>query len=430
MKKHIVLSGIFTVFALLQLPFVQSSAQEANYDESKIPAYSLPDPLVSETGTPIRDSADWKNKRRPEVLELFRTHVYGHMPGNRTEMREISVETLFSDENALGGLATMKQFAMHLSRNGKTLSLGLLLFIPNEAAKPVPAFVGLNFGGNHTIHDDPGILMTKSWVRNNKATGITDNRANESTRGRSKSRWQAERIVKRGYALATMYYGDIDPDFDDGFNNGVHQLFNEKKPGPDGWGSIAAWAWGLSRIMDYFEQESTIDHTRIALMGHSRLGKTSLWAGAQDERFAIVISNNSGCGGAALSRRAIGETVARINSSFPHWFCENFTKYNGNESELPVDQHMLIALMAPRPVYVASAEEDRWADPKGEFLSAYHASPVYRLFGLECIESSEQPPVSTPVMNSIGYHIRPGRHDVTEYDWDRYMDFADKHLGK
>ncbi len=405
---------------------VRAQNINANYDEAKVPAYSLPDPLVV-GGDRIRTAEAWKANGRAQVLRLFESHMFGKTPGGRPPGMRFEVKS--TDRQALAGTAIRKEVSVRFGASEDSPGMMILLYLPKEAKGRVPMFVGLNFSGNHGVRSEPGITLSRSWMRNR--SGVVDNRATEETRGAGASSWAVEKILARGYGLATVYYGDLDPDFDDGFQNGVHPLFyraGQTRPDPDQWGAIGAWAWGLSRIVDYLEKDPDVDASRVAVMGHSRLGKAALWAGAQDERFGIVISNDSGCGGAALSKRVFGETVKIINNAFPHWFCGNFKVFNDKESELPFDQHMLIALMAPRPVYVASAQEDQWADPKGEFLGLRHADPVYGLFGKEGLGADEMPGVNQPVGKSNGYHVRTGKHDVTDYDWERYLDFADKHF--
>lgn len=408
-----------------------AGAPPANYDEAKVGDDPLPDPLVLDDGMRVTDVESWVKRRRPELLQLFRAQVYGRSPKPE---KPIALELLSMDREALGGLAMRKQVRIYPTGDREGPRMDLLLYIPNAAKKPVPAFLGLNFGGNQTVSKDPGIAITTSWVRDDKEHGVVDHKATEATRGAQESRWQIEKVLNRGYATGTIYYGDIEPDHPEGWKASLRGALAEGGAGaairPDDWGAVAAWAWGLSRALDYLESDDDIDSRRVIVHGHSRLGKAALWAGAQDQRFAMVISNNSGCGGAALSKRNFGETVERINTAFPHWFCGNFRHYNGHEADLPVDQHELIALIAPRPVYVASATEDLWADPKGEFLAAVNAERVYRLFGKVGLGTDEMPAPDRPIGEAIGYHLRTGEHDITAYDWDRYLDFADKRLAK
>ena len=414
---------IVSFLLLLTLPWLSNAQQfVANYDEAKVPAYTLPDPLVFNDGSAVVSKKDW-DKRRKEIYDIFEKEVFGVVPEWKGSVKSTVVSR---KTNAIDGLAKRKEVRLDLTNGDRKISVMILIYLPQNS-KDAPIFLSYNFDGNHTTTKESDVLIPDSWVGNSKEYGILNNRANESGRGEAISRWPIKEIVSRGFGVATVYYGDVDPDFNDGFKNGIHQLFDSKRDSAS-WGSIAAWSWGLSRIMDYFETDKEIDAKKVIVMGHSRLGKTSLWAGASDQRFAMTISNNSGCGGAAISRRKFGETVGRINTAFPHWFCDNFKKYNDKEELMPVDQHELIALIAPRPVYVASAAEDLWADPKGEFLSCVYASPVYKLLGLKGFPAKEMPALSKPIFGNISYHIRPGKHDVTLYDWQCYMDFAARYF--
>ena len=400
-----------------------AQAPPANYDEAKVPAYTLPPLLVLNDGTPVRRAADWA-RRRAEILALLESQMFGRAPG-RPEALTFAVESL--EKTALGGKAIRKQ----VSISARGLSMRLLLYLPANATSPVPVFVGLGFNPSQSVSADPGIALAGSWVLNKDTKAIELQTAPESSRGSAASRWQVEAILARGFGLATMYYGDIEPDIPGAMKLGIRGTYlnpAQEAPAEDGWGAIAAWAWGLSRAADYLQTDKDVDARRMAVVGHSRLGKAALWAGAMDTRFGLVISNDSGEGGAAISRRLFGETVADLNNRFPHWFCGNYKQYSGRENDMPFDAHMLLALAAPRPLYVASAEDDQWADPKGEFLAAAAASEVYGLLGRTGVGTATMPPVNQPVGDAVRYHVRTGKHDITAYDWQQYLDFAERHF--
>lgn len=399
-------------------------------DEARVPEYKLPSPLVFSDGREVKNAFEWCNKRRPEILALFQREMYGAMPGRPDVMR---FELLSYRDDALNGIAIRKEIRIHCSMNdGRCHYFDLLLYLPVNAKKKVPAFLGLNFKGNQACTLENDVAMTwgpvinpgsKSWYVNEPAA--------EETRGLQSGRWGFEEIIKRGYASATIHYSEIFPDLPEGFSESIFKLFysDEELASPDkNFGAIGAWAWGLSRALDYLESDPDIDSARVAVHGHSRLGKTALWAGACDSRFAAVISNNSGCGGAALSMRGFGENLEWLLFWRTYWFNPALCHYIRNENKLPFDQHWLIALAAPRPVYVASADEDHHADPKGEFLAALNAAPVYQLFGVDGINETSQPLVNQPVGDEICYHLRAGVHNITSYDWARYLDFADRLL--
>ncbi len=395
-------------------------------DELRIPPYDLPDPLRCADGRGVVSADDWWRVRRPELLALFSDRVYGRTPGG---VPSVTYEVLDRDPGALGGMATRCQVRC---RFDGLVRLDLLLYLPHRRG-PAPVFCGLNFFGNHTVHPDPAIALPTAWVPESEGLGVAGHRASEASRGGQAAQWPVQHLLARGYGLVTAYAGDLYPDDPavDAGRTHVPALFgaggDRRARGPNEWGALGAWAWGLSRALDYLATDPAVDEQRVAVLGHSRMGKAALWAAAQDQRFAMAISNGSGCGGAALSRRRSGETVGAITSRFPHWFCPAFAGYTDREEALPVDQHLLLALIAPRPLYVASGEDDDWADPTGEFLSARHASAGYDLLGVGGLPAADTPEVDRPLIGRVGYHVRPGGHDITAADWERFCDFADRH---
>jgi len=410
------------MIALVSVAALSQRTQSANYDESKVGTYTLPDPLVFTDGKPVRNAQDWQ-KRRREILELFAASVYGHSP---KPARSIRYKVFDIDKNALNGKALRKQVTIYFSPKDDGPKEDLLIYIPAAVHKPVPLILSLNFSGNQAVINDPGVKLGTIWTRDKHER----QRVSEVSRGRDHN-FDVEKVLARGYGFATIYYQDIEPDFNGGYQFGIRPLFlkpGQTDPAADDWGAIGAWSYGLSRAMDYLEKDKAVDAQRVAIMGHSRLGKTVLWAGAMDERFAMVISSCSGEGGASLARRNYGETIKTLTEAFGYQFAATYKQNADNPDKLPVDTHELIALIAPRPLYITGAEDDRWADPKGEFLACVAAGPVYKLLGKEELGTDHMPPLNSPIMHTIGYHYRSGKHEVTAFDWDQFLAFADMQL--
>jgi hypothetical protein len=433
------LAGVM-IMTVLTTPTTVGAA-DANYDEAAVRGFTLPEVLADSAGDAAANAEAWIGRARPHQFDLLERFVYGRRlpsvpvtvvePLERVEVelaggvRAVRIQAtlrLETDRAAAGAVGASA------ARDLPAPQTQVLLYLPVKP-EAVPVFLELNFKGNQAQHADPGIHVATCWLRNSKEDGIADHRATEASRGVNSRRWPVEAMLGRGYGMATACYGDFFPDHADGRPDSVLPALGRPAAGPlapDEPGAIAAWAWGLSRILDWLVTLPEIDPERVIVVGHSRLGKTALWAGACDERFAMVVSNNSGCGGAALSRRNYGETVAVITKRFPHWFCPAFAGYADREVELPTDQHALLAMVAPRPLYVASAVGDRWADPRGEFLAAVAAGPVWSLLGRVGLGTDIYPAVGEAIGSSIGYHVRPGVHDLLEFDWQRFADFADR----
>lgn len=378
---------------------------------SALSAYAdsdLPDPLVANDGSAITTPAQWRDLRRPELLELFRGHVYGRAPVDRPDKLRFEVT---ETQDAFNGTALRKLVLISFDGPGGTHSFPLTVYLSKSPVRPRGCFL---------------------LIVNRSRKIITESGENPQPF------WPADRIVARGYATAAFHNGDIAPDNPrDIFNSGVFSVLDVRSSGSadgtpverpaDAWGAIAAWSWGASRAIDFLQAEPALRGVPLAVAGHSRGGKAALWCGAQDERVSLAISNDSGNTGAALARVTRGETIAKINDTFPHWFARNYRRYDGAEATLPVDQHELLALMAPRFVYVASASEDANADPAAEFAACVAATPVFALHGLAGPGRTSLPAVGEPLHDgAIGYHLREGKHDLTAEDWSRFMDFADK----
>ncbi len=392
-----------------------------NYTEAQAGSYTLPDPLVLSSGKPVADAKTWREKRRPEIVRLFEENQFGRSPG---KPRGLRFEVFDKGTPALGGKAVRRQVTIHFAETGPTVDL--LLYLPAAARGKSPVLLNASFTANSNAVEDPGIKPGEIW-------NAKEQKRIPASAGRRFGRLDPTRFLDAGIGVATLYYGDIDPDFNGGLPHGVRHLFlkpGQSQPEAGEWGTIGAWAWGLSRALDYLETDKGVDAKRVALTGVSRLGKTVLWAGAHDERFAAVIASCSGEGGAALSRRHYGETVGHLvaPTRYPYQFAANYGKYGDRVNDMPVDSHMLIALIAPRPLLLQTGNTDKWSDPRGEFLAAVAAGPVYRLLGKQDLGTDRIPEAGKPILNTLGYVMHDGGHGMVPSDWDVFLEFLKRHL--
>ena len=412
---------LLLLVAVAALSVFSATALAADFPKAdSLPEHAgLPDPLVGRDGSRVSTKEAWSNVRRLELKTLFSHYMYGEAP---PAPDNLIAKLDREDTGFLGGKATLKEISITFGPP-QTPPIHLLLVVPNTRKGPVATFVGLNFYGNHTTTSDPKVALPTVWVPDRDAAS-ENHRATEAGRGTQADAWAIDTLIDRGYALATFYSGDVAPDHP-GHADGIAPMY----PGYD-WGNVRIWAWGCSRVLDYLVTNPDIDAKKVAVIGHSRMGKAALVAGAFDERFAIVFSHQSGCGGSAPSRGTVGESVEKINNHFPHWFNGVFKTFNTVPSRLPFDQNALAALVSPRPLLFSNAVEDTWANPEGQFQVLKAAEPVYKLLGAGGLDAEALPAIDTLVDSTLGYVIRPGKHSMTRHDWTFFLEFADKHFGR
>jgi hypothetical protein len=419
----LLLAPVAAVTQIRDWPDEEREGIRINYTEKNVPSYSLPDPLVLSDGRKVTDTKTWKEKRRPEILRLLEDNQFGRPTGNP---KDVHFEVFDSETAVFEGKARRRQVTILF---GKGPRADLLIYLPAKGTKPSPLLLNIGFTANCQTVDDPGVKEGTIW-----------NGERQRVAAGSRSpfpKLDVLQFIERGYGFATIYYGDIEPDFREGLPYGIRWQYlkpDRAEPAPDEWGAIAAWAWGLSRVMDYFETDPDIDAGRVAVTGVSRLGKTALWTAASDTRFALAIPSCSGQGGAALSRRNYGETIKLITlpQRYGYQFCANYAKWGDDPDAAPMDAHMLLALMAPRPVLLQTGDTDKWSDPMGEFKAAVAAEPVYALFGEKGLGTDRIPASGEPLLHDIGFYMHKGGHGMQAIDgasdWSVYLDFMDMHL--